>query len=123
MENCALEQYTTLVLWHLHLRLVFGCGWGGLYGQFLRESERISYFRQFFERGHCHRMVASWARVVVIHDIARFNALSRMLRSLFFFFLAFCSPGSSQPLLSVCVCVCVVLEEQEESFTFHNLVM
>lgn len=28
MENCALEQYTTLVLWHPHLRLVFGWGWG-----------------------------------------------------------------------------------------------
>lgn len=58
---------------------VWGAGGGELYGQFHRESERISNVGQFW--GQYHRVVvASWAWVVVIHDIARFNTFSRMLR-------------------------------------------
>jgi len=101
MENCALEQYTTLMLWHSHLRLVYGRGWGRALWALSQRSERISYFGHFLEWGQCHRLGESWAEVVVIHDIARFNAYPRMLRSLFF--LAFCRPCSSQPLKCVSV--------------------
>lgn len=85
---------------------VLGAGGGELYGQLHRESERISYFGQFFEQGQCHRMVASWVWVVVIHDIARFNATSRMLT------VGHCFAGISQSWLISTSQVCEYVRER-----------
>lgn len=67
-------------------------------GSFTEKVKGYLTLDSFLSEGNITR-VASWAWIVVIHDIARFNAISRMLRSLFL--RQFCSPGSSR---LVCRC-------------------
>lgn len=76
-------------------------------GSFTKEVKghlTLDIFSCFFWARVMSQNGCKLAPVVLIHDIARFNAISRMLRSLFS--LAFCKPGSSQALMCVRVCVC-----------------